>query len=238
LGKKRQSSVSRLIWNCAPRQLISSCTLGLCEPPEWESRVTAVSKCPVLKVKMDEKGDVRFLQFIRSKTNATIRVDANCSWLSLDVPKLTSVLEAMQVEFVEQPLPPENNTAMPLILKKSKLPILADESCTVADDIPDLQGKFSGINIKLVKCGGITPAIEMIRIAHDLGLSVMIGCMLESNLLIAAGVAAAQKAEYADLDGSWLLRDKVFDGIEFENGIIAPNDRPGLGVSLCDGEEI
>ena len=180
---------------------------------------------------MDKRGDLDFVRYIRSRTDAVIRVDANCSWGKLDVMALTQKLSEIGVEFVEQPLPPDQNDKMAAILKKSVLPILADESSIVPSDVKALKGKFSGINIKLVKCGGLTPGLEMLKTAKASGLSVMVGCMLESNLLISAGAVLGQMADYIDLDGSWLLKDALFDGVNFQSGIITLSDEKGLGVS-------
>ena len=119
---------------------------------------------------------------------------------------------------------------MESILRDSRLPIFADESCAGPEDVARLPGRFSGFNIKLVKCGGITPGLAMLREGKRLGLKIMVGCMLESSLLISAGAVVAQDAEYADLDGSWLLRDDPFEGLSLEQGRIRPNFLPGLGV--------
>jgi L-alanine-DL-glutamate epimerase-like enolase superfamily enzyme len=135
------------------------------------------------------------------------------------------------VEFIEQPLLPSEDARMEAILRASRLPIFADESCAGPDDVAGLKGRFSGFNIKLVKCGGITPALAMLREGKRLGLKVMVGCMLESSLLIAAGAVVAQEADYADLDGSWLLRDDPFEGLKIIQGRIEPNSAPGLGVN-------
>jgi L-alanine-DL-glutamate epimerase-like enolase superfamily enzyme len=123
---------------------------------------------------------------------------------------------------------------MPDVLRDSCLPILADESCATLDDVEGLRGRFSGFNIKLVKCGGITPGLRMLESARRLGLRTMVGCMLESSLLIAAGWVVAQRADYADLDGAWLLRNDPFRGLPLEQGLLLPPAGPGLGVLPAD----
>jgi L-Ala-D/L-Glu epimerase len=134
------------------------------------------------------------------------------------------------VEFIEQPLPPSEEARMEEILRKSEMAIFADESCRGPEDLEKLPGRFSGFNIKLVKCGGLTPALEMIRIGRKLDLKIMVGCMLESSLLISAGMVVAQGADYADLDGSWLLADDPFTGLEITGGHIRPPVDGGFGV--------
>lgn len=230
LGKKMNMSVSQLLWGKSPEKLTSSCTLGICDPPDWEKRFNELAGCPIIKIKMDGRGDLDFLRYIRSRTDATIRVDANCSWGELDITDMSHRLKNLGIEFIEQPLPPEENPKMSAVLKSSPLPIIADESSIIPEDIEKLKDRFSGINIKLVKCGGITPGREMLGIAKEQGFKVMIGCMLESNLLISAGAALGQKADYIDLDGSWLLKDKVFGGITFQSGILTLSEKNGLGV--------
>ena len=208
----------------------TSATLGLCEPEAWPARVAEVREFPAVKVKMDASAGLDLLRFIREQGSQAIRVDANCSWSGRDVPKLAGDLAGLGVEFIEQPLPPAENHRMEDILSASPLPIFADESCFGPADVENLPGRFSGFNIKLVKCGGLTPALAMLRRGKQLGLQVMVGCMLESSLLISAGFVAAQGADYADLDGSWLLKEDVFAGLSIRAGRLLPSGTPGLGV--------
>jgi L-alanine-DL-glutamate epimerase-like enolase superfamily enzyme len=230
LGKKESVSVSRLVWRRPAETLVSSCTLGISEPEYREARVDELVQCPVIKIKMDQQGDLELIRYVRSRTDAVIRVDANCSWEKIDIADMSRTLHDLGVEFIEQPLPPEMNHRMPAVLEKSVLPIIADESCVVPADVKSLQGSFSGINIKLVKCGGLTPGLEMLKTAKKLGLKSMVGCMLESNVLIAAGAVLAQKADYCDLDGAWLLKDPLFEGVDFTSGRITLSEGKGLGI--------
>jgi L-alanine-DL-glutamate epimerase-like enolase superfamily enzyme len=132
------------------------------------------------------------------------------------------------VTFLEQPLAPgaEAHSTRPI----GRLPILADESCVTLGDVAGVQEWFDGFNIKLVKCGGITPALKMARLGRELGLLTMVGCMLESSALIAAGAAVAQATDYADLDGAWLLGDDPFNGWAFSEGTLIAPDSSGLGA--------
>lgn len=213
----------------AARPVPTSATLGICEREEWPERIGEVAAFPAVKVKMDARMDTELLRAIRARTGAALRVDANCAWSGLDVAAAARTLAPLGVEFIEQPLPPAEDAAMEAILKDSPLPILADESCALPEDIERLPGRFSGFNIKLVKCGGITPALGMLKRGRELGLKAMVGCMLESSLLIAAGAVVAQDADYADLDGSWLLGDDPCRGLEILGGAITARG-PGLGV--------
>lgn len=212
----------------------TSATLGICPPEEWPERIAEVAGFPAIKVKLDARVDTALLEAIRSRSRAAVRVDANGAWAGLDLAAVSARLFEMGVEFIEQPLLPSEDGRMEHILRSSRLPIFADESCAGFRDLERLPGRFSGFNIKLVKCGGITPALDMLREGRRLGLKSMVGCMLESSLLISAGAVVAQDADYADLDGSWLLRDDCFQGLDIVQGRLIPNADPGLGVTPID----
>lgn len=209
----------------------TSATLGICPAEEWPERIAELVSFPAVKVKVGAEPYVDLLLAIRARTPAALRIDANCAWGGLDIPAASGMLADLGVEFIEQPLYPQEDGRMEDILRRSRLPIFADESCAGPADVARLEGRFSGFNIKLVKCGGITPALEMIRSGRRLGLKIMVGCMLESSLLIAAGAVVAQEADYADLDGSWLLRDDPFEGLEISGGKIVPGSGSGFGVN-------
>lgn len=213
-----------------PREIPTSATLGICPKAEWPERIAEVARFPAIKVKMDQNVDLELIEAIRAESRAAIRVDANCAWAGVDIESVSLELAALGVEFIEQPLPREEDGRMPGILRKSHLPILADESCAIPEEVGGLAGRFTGFNIKLVKCGGITPALRMIEAGRRLGLKTMVGCMLESSLLIAAGFAVAQEADFADLDGSWLLREDPFEGLAIREGRLQPPSGLGLGV--------
>ncbi|MDB5105853.1 MAG: Mandelate racemase/muconate lactonizing protein [Fibrobacteres bacterium] len=211
--------------------IATSATLGICPPQEWEERIAELAGFPAVKVKLDARVDTDLIEAIRARTPAAIRVDANGAWAGLDIEAISIRLRDLGVEFIEQPLLPSEDALMESLLRKSALPLFADESCAGLGDLERMPGRFSGFNIKLVKCGGITPALSMLREGRRLGLKVMVGCMLESSLLISAGAVVAQEADFADLDGSWLLRDDCFSGLEMVSGRLRLSSRPGLGVS-------
>ena len=212
----------------------TSATLGICPPEEWPERIEEVADFPAIKVKLDARADTALLEAIRARSRTAVRVDANGAWAGLDIGSLSARLQGLGVEFMEQPLLPSEDARMESVLRSSSLPIFADESCAGFQDLERLPGRFSGFNVKLVKCGGITPALDMLREGRRLGLKSMVGCMLESSLLISAGAVVAQAADYADLDGSWLLRDDCFQGLDIVQGRLLPNSRPGLGVTPID----
>ncbi len=177
------------------------------------------------------------MRAIREATDATLRVDANAAWTAKEAIRVIRELEPYGLEFVEQPLPPEDIEGLRFVREHVTLPIIADESCVTVDDIPRLVGVVDGINIKLMKCGGIHHALKMIHTARAHHLKVMLGCMIESSLAITAAAHLSPLVDYADLDGNLLTSDDPFEGVKVEHGKLMLPDRAGLGVRPRDGEE-
>ncbi|HEX8311656.1 MAG TPA: enolase C-terminal domain-like protein, partial [Chthoniobacteraceae bacterium] len=211
-----------------PRSVKTFCTIGLSSPEELAEKIEELKGFPLIKIKSDEAADLEPIRTVREATNAQLAVDANCAWGNHDLPPLSGSLHELGAIFLEQPLPPGAELQMPR--RDRRLPILADESCVTLDDVSGIQECFDGFNIKLVKCGGITPGLKMARLGRELGLQTMVGCMLESSALIAAGAAVGQSTDYADLDGAWLLGDDPFAGWLFTGGTLTPPSVSGLGV--------
>ena len=230
LARRNHQSVAQLALDEAPRPVPSFCTIGLSDSTELEEKITELRGFPLIKIKSDGRADLAPIAMVRERTGATVAVDANCAWRSMDVVALSRDLAKMGVLFIEQPLHPADDARMAELAAASALPIVADESCVVSEDVEELPGRFSGFNLKLVKCGGLTPALAMVRRGRELGLRTMVGCMLESSLLIAAGAVVAQQTDYADLDGAWLLRDDPFQGLPLQTGVLTPSNSPGFGV--------
>jgi L-alanine-DL-glutamate epimerase-like enolase superfamily enzyme len=230
LAKEKKISVTELIFGVKPHPVKSCCTIGLSTPEELVGKIAELRDNPVIKVKMDATANLEALRYIRSQTKADLVVDANCAWADVNLEKMSRDLADLGVLFIEQPLPPEQLERMPARLSQSVLPIIADESCVLPDDVAKMPGNFSGFNIKLVKCGGLTPALQMLRAGQARGLKTMVGCMLETSILISAGAVIGQQTDFADLDGSWLLRDDPFQGLQFEKGILTLPSASGLGV--------
>ncbi len=233
LAKAKGVSVCELALGHPPRPVVTSFTIGISTPEELVSKVAELRTVPSIKVKACAKGDLAPLRHIAANTVARLRVDANCAWADLDIHALTTELARLRTEFIEQPLPPELRDRMPDLLKRSVLPVLADESCIVREDVEGVPGHFHGFNLKLVKCGGLTPGLAMMRRGRELGLKTMVGCMLETSLLIAAGIVVAQGTDFADLDGSWLLADDPYEGLAYGQGTIGVMAKPGLGVDAA-----
>ena len=211
---------------------LTSLTIGIDDLDVISQKVYEAAEYPILKVKVGTPDDDRVLSTIRSAApDKTLRVDANGAWRSADVLKrCRRLVEQYHVEFIEQPTPPGDRAALAVLRGAGLCPIVADESCRFVEDVLDCAGRFDGINIKLSKCGGVRQAMKMIHVARAAGLKVMIGCMVETSVGIAAAAQLAPLADWIDLDGHLLLADDPFEGIGGDHGRITLNDRPGLGI--------
>ena len=229
LGKRQGVSCAELVWSKPARPITTFCTIGLSTAEELAGKVEELQGYPRIKIKTDASANLETVQYVRERTTAMLAVDANCAWKSVDLEALSRELARLEVTFIEQPLAPDCDAE--LANARSCLPLIADESCVSPDDVERVAQSFDGFNIKLVKCGGITPARRMVARGGELRLQTMVGCMLESSALIAAGAVIAQRTTYADLDGAWLIANDPFTGWSFERGIQTPPDAPGLGVT-------
>jgi L-alanine-DL-glutamate epimerase-like enolase superfamily enzyme len=209
----------------------TSFTIGLDTPDVVVRKVKEAAAYPVLKVKMGSADDREVLTAVRDTTDRTIRVDANEGWTASEAVERLHWLAQLGVEFVEQPLPADQIEATRALRRLSPLPFYADESVHRAADIPKLAGAFDGINIKLMKCGGLAEAMCMIAVARAHGMKVMLGCMIESSLAITAAAHLSPLVDTADLDGNLLLEDDPFTGVTVVDGRIVLPEGPGLGVA-------
>jgi L-alanine-DL-glutamate epimerase-like enolase superfamily enzyme len=195
------------------------------------SRVADAAQYPVLKIKLGTSWDERIVRVVRELAPAKVlRVDANAAWTPKSTLRMIPLLQELGVEFVEQPLPPNDLDGLRFIRERSSLPIIADESCLVASDIPRLAGVVDGINIKLAKCGGLREALRMVAVARAHDMLVMAGCMIESSLGITAAAHFAPLLDCADYDGHALISNDPYVGATIDGGVIRLPDRPGLGV--------
>ena len=211
----------------------SSFTIAIPESEDdLRSRLQEAAQYPVLKVKLGSDRDEEIMRVVRTEApNKIIRVDANAAWTPKHALRMIGLLAELGVEFVEQPLPPHDVEGLRFVRERSALPVIADESCIVATDIPRLVGAVDGINIKLSKCGGLREALKMIATARAHGMLVMAGCMIESSLGITAAAHFAPLLDCADLDGAALLANDPFAGATIEGGRIRLPEGAGLGVS-------
>jgi len=232
VGKMLNVPVYKLLGLNPARTPHTSFTLGIDSPANMAKKALLARDYPILKVKVGTKNDVANLEAIREVSNATIRVDANAGWTPREAIKTINALAPYNIEFVEQPVHPRDLDGMRLVRENVPLPIIADESCVTVDDIPRVVGCVDGINIKLMKCGGIRHALKMIHAARAHHLQIMIGCMIESSLAITAAAHLTPLVDYADLDGHLLIDNDPYEGVKVVNSKPVLPDRPGLGVQL------
>ena len=233
MGKRLGVPLYRL-WGLDPAASpLTSFTVAIApDEKTLRERVTDAAQYPVLKIKLGTSWDERIVRVVREmEPKKVLRVDANAAWTPKSALRIIPLLQELGVEFVEQPLPPEDLEGMRFVRERSSLPIVADESCLVAADIPKLAGVVDGINIKLAKCGGLREALRMIATARAHGMLVMAGCMIESSLGITAAAHFAPLLDCVDLDGAALVANDPYIGASIDGGRVALPGGPGLGVT-------
>ncbi len=187
---------------------------------------------PIYKIKLGTKEDIAIVAELRKHTNAIFRIDANCGWTVSETINNAIELKKLGVEFLEQPLKADDCEGHKEVFTHSVLPIIADESCIVEEDVVKCHNYFHGVNIKLVKCGGLTPARRMISEAKKLGMKTMVGCMTESSVGISAIAHLLPQLDYVDMDGTLLLAKDIATGVTISNGIVKYSELNGTGVRL------
>jgi L-Ala-D/L-Glu epimerase len=232
VGRKMNVPLYRLFGLDAGKTPVTTFSIGIDTPEVIKQKVREAKDFPVLKVKVGTADDEQIIGAVREATDRPLRVDANEGWRDKEEAlKKILWLQRMGVELIEQPLPAAMIDETAWLRERIEIPILADEAVTRAGDIPRLAGAYDGINIKLMKAGGIQEAMRMIHVARALGLKIMLGCMIESSVAISAAAHLSPCVDYADLDGNLLIANDPFAGVGVKNGKLILNERPGLGVS-------
>lgn len=212
---------------------LTTYTIGIDSEEVIRQKVIEAAPYKILKVKLGRDNDKEIIKIIRSLTDKPIAVDVNQGWK--DWQKALDMiywLEEQNTLFVEQPMPKDMIDDMALLTDESPLPTFADEAVQGIDDVLKTKGVYSGINIKLMKCGGMRNAREMLSIARALDLKVMLGCMTETSCAVSAAAQLAPAVDFADLDGNLLITNDPFSGLKVMNGKALPPDEPGIGVDL------
>ncbi|MCB9047711.1 MAG: dipeptide epimerase [Chitinophagales bacterium] len=230
-AKMRGKPVYELLglkWEHTP---ITDYTIGMDSVDEMLAKLKA-NPWPLYKVKVGRPDDIDLVRAIRNNTDAGIRVDANEGWSFEEAKHLVPELKKLGVSMIEQPLHRDEVEAQKELKSISGIPLFADESCQTEPDIKKCTEGFHGVNIKLAKCGGITPAVRMIEEAKKLGLKTMIGAMCEATIGSAAIASLMPMLDEVDADGPLLLKEDVATGLTYDNGVISPSGKPGLGISF------
>ena len=232
LFAKRQGKKLYEAWGLAPdHNPLTDYTIGIAPVEKMVEKMREVP-WPLYKIKLGTADDLAIVRELRQHTDATFRVDANCAWTAEQTLAYAPELKALGVEFIEQPLPSHDQAGMKRVFAESVLPVIADESCIVESDVDACAGLFHGVNVKLTKCGGLTPARRMIAQARALGLQTMVGCMNESSVGISAIAHLLPLLDYVDMDGTLLIANDPATGVTFDYGQVIYADEPGTGAAL------
>ena len=220
------------LWGLDTRNnILSNYTLGIDSIDSMISKMKE-TPWPIYKIKLGTEHDLDIVRALRNESDAIFRIDANCAWDFETTMKNAEEMKKLGVEFLEQPLPPEDYIGQKALFEKCPLPVIADESCQEEMDVDKCQGSFHGVNIKLVKCGGLTPARRMLKKAESLGMKKMVGCMTESSVGISAIAHLLPELDYVDMDGATLLKNDIATGVELVQGVALYSDLPGTGAVL------
>jgi L-alanine-DL-glutamate epimerase-like enolase superfamily enzyme len=231
VGKRLGIPVYRLWGLDAADAGKSSYTIGIADNEGLKQRVADAAQYPILKVKLGTDRDMEIVRVVREAApSKRLRVDANAAWTPSHAIRMIDFLADNDVEFVEQPVAQHDIEGLRFVRQRSKLPIIADESCLVSTDVPRLAGAVDGINLKLAKCGSLREALRSVDTARAFGMMVMAGCMIESSLGISAVAQLAPLLDHADFDGAALLANDPFTGATIASGQIRLSDEPGLGA--------
>lgn len=233
-GKRLGQPVWKL-WGLELRNLpASDYTIGIDPIDKMVAKMQEFPGWPIYKIKLGTHHDIEIIRALRQHTDAIFRVDANTAWTAEQTILFAPQLKALGVEFIEQPLKADDWVGMKRVFAESVLPVIADESCLVESDVNRCAGHFHGINVKLTKAGGLTPARRMIAEARRLGLKVMVGCMNESSVGISAIGMLLPLLDYVDMDGALLIAKDIAEGVSLEKGVAVFPDRPGNGVKMLE----
>ncbi len=230
-GKQLGIPVYRLFGLDPARAPRSTFTIGIDTVEKLRLKVREAEAYPILKIKLGTDRDEEILRTIRELTDKELRVDANTGWTVKQALRMLPVLEEYGVTVLEQPLAATDLDGLDVVRQAADIPVIADESCLVAADIPRLVGRVDGINIKLAKCGSLREAIRMIALARAHHLMVMVGCMIESSIAITAAAHLTPLVDIVDLDGAALLANDPFRGATIDGGQVRLPEGPGLGLS-------
>ncbi|HTP35878.1 MAG TPA: dipeptide epimerase [Candidatus Acidoferrales bacterium] len=211
---------------------VTTFSIGIDTPEITKQKTLEAADYPVLKVKVGLATDEPTIEAVRSVTKKPLRVDANEGWKDKEeAVRKINWLEKMGVEFIEQPLPAEMIEETRWVRSRVHIPVIADEACQRASDIPRLKEAFDGVNVKLDKSGGMLEAYRMIQIAKALGMKTMLGCMVSSSVSVTAAAHLSPLVDYADLDGNLLISNDPFHGVRVEKGKLVLPGKPGLGLT-------
>lgn len=220
------------IWGLDPSKTPdTSFTIGIDTPEVVRQKVNEAEVYKVLKVKLGRGTDREMIEAVRSVTDKPVYVDVNQGWKDRkEALDMVLWLKEKNVVFVEQPMPKEQKDDIAWLTQNSPLPIVADEALQTVHDLLPIKDIYSGINVKLMKCGGMNAAYKMITMARQMGLKILVGCMTETSCAVSAAAQLSPLVDWADLDGNLLISNDIYEGVKVVNGKVILPDRPGIGI--------
>jgi L-alanine-DL-glutamate epimerase-like enolase superfamily enzyme len=220
------------LWGLNPEKTPNtSFTIGIDTAEVVKEKTLEASAFRQLKVKLGRDNDREMIETVRSVTDVPVFVDVNQGWKDRDYAlEMAHWLSEKGVLFIEQPMPKEQVDDIAWLTERSPLPIIADEALQTVDDLLTMKGVYSGINIKLMKCGGMLAAYKMAVMARQMDMKILIGCMTETSCAVSAAAQLSPMVDWADLDGNLLISNDVYEGMTVVDGKIVLPDRPGIGV--------
>lgn len=233
-GKMKRKPLKELWMPGEPKDPRCDYTIGIDSIEKMIEKIKE-KPWPIYKIKLGTEKDIEIVEQLRRHTDAVFRIDANAAWKAEEALEKIKVFKGLGVEFIEQPLAKDDWDGMKFLYEHSPLPLFADEACVSENDVEKCWNYFHGINIKLTKCSGITPALRMIKKARELKMSVMIGAMNESTIGSAAIAHLMSLIDYVDADGPLLLEEDIATGLIYENdGRIITSNNSGLGIEFAN----
>ena len=220
------------LWGLDPGKTpFTSFTIGIDTPEVVRQKVAEAEPYKILKVKLGLGNDKEMIETIRSVSEKPLCVDVNQGWKDRNYAlEMAHWLKEKNVIFLEQPMPKEMIDDIAWLNQNSPIPVVADEALQTIDDLFNMRGVYSAINIKLMKCGGMNAAHKMAMIAKEMDMKVMTGCMTETSCAISAAAQISPLADWADLDGNLLISNDCYDGVTITDGKVTLNERPGIGI--------
>lgn len=229
-GKMQRQPIIKLVADADSPKPLTDYTIGIDTVEKMVEKMQA-KPWPIYKIKLGTPDDLGIMRALRQHTNVPLRVDANAAWKANEALEKIKAMADMGVELIEQPLAKDDWEGMKWLIEKSPVPLFADESCVAEQDVARCEGHFHGINIKLTKCSGITPALRMIKDARKRNMQVMLGSMNESSIGSAALAQLLPLTDFADLDGPLLLASDLATGLTYKQGkVYFDLAKPGLSI--------
>ncbi len=240
IGKNNHLPVWKILNVPEPKPMTTCFTISLDSPEKMAEMALQIPDYPFIKIKLGNPGqedieEARIAAVRNARPDAKIRVDANAGWKTSDAIKLVKRIEKYNLELIEQPTPKEDIIGMGMVQRETEIPVVADESVQTLEDVEKLHAAgVKGINLKLMKCGGLYKGTKILKLAKSYGMKVMLGSMIETSIGIGAMSQLLGCADWIDLDSPLLISNNPFSGLEYTQNalLIPPSSKPGIGITI------